>query len=59
MPKGRIHSRFPQLCSTDLVAFDEGSNAQAPVVVVASFFYSNRSCLSADIGLSGSRDFNR
>jgi hypothetical protein len=54
MPKGRIHSS-----STDLVAFDKGSNAQAAGVTLASFLYSNRSCLSADIGLSGSRDFNR
>ena len=53
-----IISRFHGLCSADLVAFDEGAYAQAALVTFARFLNSNRSCLSADIGLSGSRDFN-
>jgi hypothetical protein len=54
-----LGSRFHGLCPTDLVAFDEGANAQAAGVTLVSFLYSNRSCFPADIGLSGSRDFNR
>src|SRR5579862_766263 len=41
----------------DLVAFDEGTNAQKAGATFAVFFHSNGSRFTADICLSGSRNF--
>ncbi len=59
VPKGRIRSRVHGLCSADLVAFDEGANAQEAGMTFTCFLYSNNSCLPSDKGLSGPRDFIR
>jgi hypothetical protein len=53
------HSGCLKLSSAHMVAFNDGTNAQQAGVTFASFLYSNRSRLTADICLSGSRDFNR
>jgi len=53
--RSRVHGIY----SADSVLFDEGTNAQAACVTLASFLDADRSCRSADIRLSGSCDFNR
>jgi len=47
-----------KLSSAHMVAFNDGTNAQKAGVTFASFLYSNRSRFTADICLSGSRNFN-
>ena len=56
-----MHKHQPcrlKLSSADLVAFNDGTNAPPTRVTFTGFLYSYSSCFSADICLSGSRNFN-